>query len=117
MTRPVGLVHVGLRLELDPDVELEQFLGPIMGAVKNLPAEDRITVGIIDHANRKTAEGDEYAAGGSRAKAAGVDVVYFFKKEQRFSAAGGEIKLSRWKLAAAACSARTASSSDTARAT
>lgn len=73
-------------LNPNADVEVEQFLGPIMGAVKNLPVEDRITVGIIDHSNRKTAEGDEYAAAGSQAKAAGVDAVYFFKKEQRFSA-------------------------------
>lgn len=75
------------RYGLNPnaDVEVEQLLGPIMGAVKNLPDDRRVTVGIIDHSNRSTKEGDEYAAGGSQAKAAAVDAVYFFKREERFS--------------------------------
>lgn len=72
-------------LKSNDDVDVEAFLGPIMGAVKNRPPESRITVVVIDHANRNTKSGAEYAAGGSQAKAAGVDVSYLFTRVERFS--------------------------------
>jgi hypothetical protein len=76
--------HYGLNP--NADVEVEQFLKPIMGAVKGqLTEADRITVGIIDHSNRATKDGDAFAAGGSQAKAAGVDAVYQYLKEQPYS--------------------------------
>ena len=82
------------KLSPNADVEVGQFLGPVMGAVKNLPADKRVTVGIIDHSNRATRDGDEYAAAGSFAKAAGVDAVYFFKREERFSETqAGQVKI------------------------
>jgi len=62
------------------DVEVEQFLGPIMGAVKGTPVAERPTVAVIDHSNRATRGGDEYVAAGSFAKPAGVDAAYFFEK-------------------------------------
>lgn len=81
-------------LSPNSDVEVEQFLGPIMGAVKEMPPERQITVGIIDHANRQTRDGDEYAAAGSQAKAAGVDVTYACRVIDKFSESGqGAIKL------------------------
>jgi len=72
-------------LSPNADVEVEQFLGPIMAAVKNMPEDRRVTVGIIDHSNRSTREGDEYAAAGSQAKAAAVDAVYFVNRVDKFS--------------------------------
>jgi hypothetical protein len=50
------------RFGLSPnvDVEVEQFLGPIMGAVKGTPVAERPTVAVIDHSNRATRGGDEY---------------------------------------------------------
>jgi hypothetical protein len=73
------------RLGLNPnvDVEVEQFLGPIMGAVKT--AAERPTVGVIDHANRKGNASDDFVAAGSFAKPAAVDGAYFFTKLEPFS--------------------------------
>jgi hypothetical protein len=75
------------RFGLDPnkDVDVDQLLGPMMGAVKNAPADGRPTVAVIDHSNRTTRSTDEYAAAGSFAKAAAVDAVYFFEKVEPFS--------------------------------
>jgi hypothetical protein len=76
--------HYGLNP--NADVEVEKFLKPIMGAVKGqLTEDDRITVGIIDHSNRATKDGDQFAAGGSQAKAAGVDAVYQYLKDRPYS--------------------------------
>jgi hypothetical protein len=72
-------------LSPNKDVEIEAFFGPIMGAVKNLPAERRVTVGVIDHSNRGTKERDEYGHGGSHAKSEAVDVVYYFDRKEPFS--------------------------------
>lgn len=75
------------RFGLNPEknVEVEQMLGPIMASVKGGESGKRITVGIIDHANRNTRETDAYVASGAAAKAQAVDVVYFFDKIEPFN--------------------------------
>lgn len=72
-------------LNPEKNVEVEQMLGPIMASVKNAEAGKRITVGIIDHANRNTRGTDAYVASGAAAKAQAVDAVYFFDKVQPFN--------------------------------
>lgn len=75
------------RFALNPnhDVDIEQFCGPIMAAIKTAPEGQRPTVGIIDHANRKGTKDDEFVAAGSFAKPAAVDGAYFFTKREPFS--------------------------------
>lgn len=75
------------RFGLSPnvDVDIEQFLGPIMGAVKNAARPERPTVAVIDHSKRTTQGTDEYVAAGSAAKPAAVDAAYFFEKVEPFS--------------------------------
>jgi hypothetical protein len=75
------------RFGLNPEknVEVERVFGPLMASVKSGDTEDRITVGVIDHANRATREGDAYVASGAAAKAQAVDAVYFFDKIEPFS--------------------------------
>lgn len=72
--------------KLDPnkDTDVEQFLGKVMGAVKSADCAP-LTVMTIDHSNRTTKDGDEFAAAGSFAKPASVDTVYYFEKLERFS--------------------------------
>ncbi len=71
------------RLDPNKDVDVEAFLGPIMAAVKAQGSQ--MTVGVIDHANRTTKSGDQYAAGGAAAKAQAVDNTYYFDKIEPFS--------------------------------
>lgn len=75
------------RFGLNPEknAEVERALGPVMASVKGGDTEGRITVGVIDHSNRATVEGDAYVASGAAAKAQVVDVVYFFDKIEPFS--------------------------------
>jgi hypothetical protein len=75
------------RFGLNPEknVEVERVFGPIMAAVKSGTPDGRLTVGVIDHANRNTREGDAYVASGAAAKAQAVDAVYFFDKVEPFS--------------------------------
>lgn len=75
------------RFGLNPEknVEVERVFGPLMASVKSGDTEGRITVGVIDHSNRATVEGDAYVASGAAAKAQAVDAVYFFDKIEPFS--------------------------------
>src|SRR5205823_5413333 len=84
------------RFGLNPEknVEVEQVFGPIMASVKSRQPDGRLTVGVIDHSNRNTREGDPYVATGAAAKAQAVDVVYFFDKIEPFSRdAQGAVKV------------------------
>ncbi len=73
------------RFRLDPnkDVDVDQFLGSLAAGVKKSPVG--VTIGVIDHSNRTTRAGDDYAAAGSFAKAAVADNVYFFDRVERYN--------------------------------
>jgi hypothetical protein len=73
------------RYGLNPNVEvdIEAFLGSLMGAVK--AHKRQISIAVIDHSNRQTKAGDTYAAAGSAAKMAAVDADYYFEREEYFS--------------------------------
>lgn len=75
------------RFKLNPEknVEVEEFFGPIMAAVKSGEVEGRLTVAPIDHSNRNTKSTDDYVASGAAAKAQAVDAVYFWEKLKPFS--------------------------------
>jgi len=75
------------RFKLDPEknVQVEEFFGPVMAAVKSGPMEGRITVEVIDHSNRATRGTDDYVASGAAAKAQAVDAVYYWEKMRWFS--------------------------------
>jgi len=84
------------RFGLNPEknVEVERVFGPIMAAVKSGEPSGRLTVGVIDHSNRNTREGDAYVASGAAAKAQAVDAVYFFNAIEPFSqAVPGAVKI------------------------